>query len=279
MYQIVRTILVVLIASCVCGCGSNVPARPDVATDKPLLDPALLHLPGIGGERAIDRALLEGITTGGIRAEIEIYDWTAGAPGVSALVSRQRNDAQAQIVADFITRRWEEDPRREIYVTSHSGGAAIAVWALEKLPADVRITSLTMLAPALSPGYDLSAALAHVHQRAYCFYSRYDPVLGLGTRLFGTIDGVKTEAAGRVGFDVKDANDPSAYQKLEQFPYDAAWGQLGHLGDHVGAMKRDFAREVIAPLLATGKLPVIRPASTHSTTRPVTTAPATGAAL
>ena len=46
-----------------------------------------------------------------------------------------------------------------------------------------------------------------------------------------------------------------------QVPYDSAWMKLGNIGDHIGPMARPFAREVIAPLLLTGKLPVIKPES------------------
>src|SRR5687767_4027210 len=121
---VVVKVLVAMIS--LAGCGADPPrtaATPDRSpVEPPVLNPVLLHLPGIGGERHIDRALVNGLTTGGISAEIEIYDWTANSPGLSALVSRERNHAQAQIVADWIERRYREDPRRTIYVTGHSGG-------------------------------------------------------------------------------------------------------------------------------------------------------------
>jgi hypothetical protein len=142
---------------------------------------------------------------------------------------------------------------------------------MEQLPADVMVDSWLMVAPALSPGYDLSAALRHVRGRAYAINSQGDIVLGQGTRVFGTIDGVKSDAAGRVGF-VRAANaDAGQYEKLVQVNYDPAWLKLGNAGDHIGPMNTRFAREVLAPLLLTGKPPHIAPA-----TRP-TSSPAAAA--
>lgn len=245
------------------GCGArpspDAGSRSPAPVEPPVLNPVLLHLPGIGGERFIDRALVNGLTTGGISAEIEIYDWTDNSPGLKALVARERNEAQAQIVADWIEQRFREDPRRTIYLTSHSGGAGIATWALEKLPDDVKVDALLFVAPALSPGYDLSTALKHVRGKAYNLYSPFDPVLGFGTRLFGTIDGVKTDAAGKIGFNSDNASDKTQYAKLEQIPYDPTWRQARNIGDHVGAMNRTFARLLLAPLLSTGVLPILPP--------------------
>ena len=79
--------------------------------------------------------------------------------------------------------------------------AGPAIWTLERLPGDVKVACFVMLAPALSPTYDLSKGLAHVSGSAYCFNSPDDDmVLGTGTNLFGTMDGVRCDAAGRVGF-------------------------------------------------------------------------------
>ena len=60
-----------------------------------------------------------------------------------------------------------------------------------------------LLAPALSPAYDLSNALRAVRREMVVFWSPLDVIiLGAGTRVFGTIDRVKTASAGLVGFRV-----------------------------------------------------------------------------
>ena len=258
-----------LAAALAAGCQHQKPLHNAVEPAPPPPAPPprayLLHLPGIGGHRIIDRMLTEGLVQGGIDADVEVYDWTADDPGLSALLARQRNEQQADHVARMIEDRFRADPRTKIYLSGHSGGSGIALWALERLPPDVRIESLLLLAPAVSPKYDLSPALRHVRGKAYALHSAYDPVLGVGTRMFGTIDGVKSDAAGRVGFAQPErAADPAQYEKLVSIGYDPAWIRLSHIGDHIGPMMRPFAREVLSPLLRTG---VLRRFATAATTR------------
>ena len=246
-------------------------ARAIAPSPPPPPKPYLLHLPGIGGERSIDRMLTQGLVQGGVEAEVEIYDWTATDSGLSALYARQRHQREADVVARKITARFRADPPTRIYVSGHSGGTGIALWALEKLPPDVKVESLLMLASAMSPTYDLSLALAHVRGKAYALYSPYDPVLGIGTRMFGTIDGIKTDAAGRVGFTrPPGAAEPRQYEKLVSIGFDPAWIPLSNIGDHVGPMMRPFAREVLAPLMRTGVLREFAGAGTRPSTQPTT---------
>ena len=240
-------------------------AAAEVAPAEPR--PYLLHLPGIGGKRSIDRMLVGGLTEGGIDADVEIYDWTRDDPGLNALVARQRNSEEAKVVAAKILEVHRADPGRKIYLTAHSGGSGILAWALEQLPDDVHVESIMLLAPALSPEYDLSAALRHVRGKAYVFHSAHDPILGIGTRMFGTIDGVKTDAMGRVGFKQPDGADAEQYEKLVAVSYDPAWIRLRNIGDHIGPMMRPFARDVLAPLLDTGVLPILPPLQLPATTQ------------
>ncbi|HMB96557.1 MAG TPA: hypothetical protein VKK61_11005 [Tepidisphaeraceae bacterium] len=228
--------------------------------------PFLLHLPGIGGHRRIDDLLTSGIQQGGLNASIEIYDWTGDNPGMPALVALDHNHHEAQIVAERLTRAFREHPDRRIILSGHSGGAGVAVWALEKLPDDVHIDTLLMLAAALSPQYDLSKALTHVNGKAYVFTSPLDPILGLGTRNFGTMDRVYTDAAGRVGFTMPQTGDAQQYAKLVQIPYNSDWTRFGNAGDHIGAMMRPFAKNIISPILVSGEIPA--PPATQPTTQP-----------
>jgi pimeloyl-ACP methyl ester carboxylesterase len=229
-----------------------------VAATRPTV-PYHLHLNGIGGFRFIDKYMLRGLQDGGLEGEVRAYDWTGTDVGLSALLAKERHKVQSAKVAELLTAAAREQPGRRITVTVHSGGAGIIVWALEQLPDDVNVDSVVMLAAALSPGYDLSPALRHVNGKVYSFYSPYDSaVLGFGTRAFGTIDGMKTDAAGKVGFKKPEhPADPDQYSKLVQLPYDSAWIKMGNIGDHIGWMSRPFARQVIAPALLEGKLPTI----------------------
>jgi hypothetical protein len=210
----------------------------------------LLHLPGIGGARSIDRRMTDGLKDGGWDGAISIYDWTAHDPGINALLSYKRNKEQAEKVEQQIEQKLARDPNLKVTLTSHSGGTGIAVWALEDMPEGMQVQTLVLLASALSPEYDLSKALKHVRGKAYVFYSKNDQVvLGAGTRLFGTIDGVKTDAAGLVGFKKPEGADEKAYEKLVQKPYDDGWIAFQNIGNHVGCMSQPFAENVIAAML------------------------------
>lgn len=247
------------------------PANPTTAPAEHALTPGktyVIHLPGIGGLMRIDRLLTGGLTNGGLKADIQVYDWTNGNPGLPALGAIDRNKVEARKVAELIVRRLRDEPDARIILTGHSGGSGVAVWALESLPDGVRIDALVMLAPALSPTYDLSMALHRV-DRAYSFNSQYDPILGPGTRAFGTIDRIMTHAAGRVGFVRPQNGDVIAYEKLIQIPYDRGFMAFGNVGDHIGPMMPRFAARVIAPLLLTGELPP--GATTAPATRPAET--------
>ncbi|MGH7214281.1 MAG: hypothetical protein ACREIT_05915 [Tepidisphaeraceae bacterium] len=215
----------------------------------------VLHLPGIGGFMGIDRAMLAGLEHGR-DVEFDVYDWTCDDPGFNALVSYDRNRKQAQIIADRLTAAFRADPVRPIVLTGHSGGTGLAVWALEMLPDDVHVQTLALLHAAVSPTYDLSKALAHVRGTCYALTSLNDSiVLGAGTKLLGTIDGVKTESAGRIGFTQPPSAEVEQYKKLVQMPYRVEWLKLHNIGDHIGPMSRPFAREVLAPLLLDGIAP------------------------
>jgi pimeloyl-ACP methyl ester carboxylesterase len=236
----------------------------------PTTRPYLLHLNGIGGKRYIDQMLTSGLKLGGLDADFELYDWTGEDEGLVALGHVQRHVEQSAIVEKKLEQIIKADPNRRVIVTSHSGGSGIAAWALEQLPADMKIDTLVMIQPALSPKFDLSKALTHVRGHAYAFISIHDElVLGFGTRMLGTVDRVQTDAAGRVGFVKPDGADAAQYEKLVQIPYDTAWLQLGNMGDHIGPMFRPFAKMIISPLLQTGVLPVLPPLKL-TTTQPTT---------
>jgi hypothetical protein len=255
----------------VLGCAGQEPTPKHLRADTPAVAPTVsavpatkpadvlasapaktwvLHLPGVSGESHIDRDLRTGLRNAGFVGDIHIYDWTCKDPGIPALHNRQRNHEQAAIIAQHLTQQFRAAPDVPIYLTCHSGGAGPAVWSLEKLPQDVSVKSLVMISPALSPGYDLSAALSHVSGKAYCFYSPDDDmVLGTGTKLFGTIDGVRTDAAGRVGFTKPQGADDRQYAKLIAKPYEPAWARFGNIGGHVGSMTVPFAHAVIGPIM------------------------------
>jgi pimeloyl-ACP methyl ester carboxylesterase len=252
------------------GCATD-PVAPAQAWPRPPVPPYLLHLPGISGDRGLDSRMVTALTQAGFEGTTEVYDWTIGNAGLMALTNQQRHRRESEAVAAKITAVRREDPNREIILTAHSGGTGVIVWALEKLPPDVRVDRVLLMASALSPDYDLSRALAHVDQAMLNFYSPLDvAVLDIGTSLFGTIDGKKTAAAGCVGFNIPPTADPQQYEKLRQFAYTAEWMQWGNTGSHIGSMTRPFARAVLAPIVMglTLNPPIVRGANELLTTQP-----------
>ncbi|HET6247438.1 MAG TPA: hypothetical protein VFE47_07075 [Tepidisphaeraceae bacterium] len=220
----------------------------------------LLHLPGIAGPKWIDEQMVLGLRDAGYAGALDVYDWTGTNPGIGALLAYKRNHEQAQKVADMIVEHIRKQPNQHVILTGHSGGTGIAVWALEKLPADVKVDEVILLASALSPDYDLSRALSHVKGKLYSFCSENDViVLGTGTKMLGTIDGKKTEAAGQSGFCFPPGADLAQYAKLIQKPYDKSYMQYNNLGDHIGCMLRGFSQYVIAPLVVPGAAVVVKP--------------------
>lgn len=235
----------------VSGCIKDTFPTSHAATISP---PYLLHLPGIAGRLWIDDAVTRGLKEGGIGGTIEVYNWAGIDRGLPALGFVKRHREQARIVADKLIAHVRQHPGSKITLISHSAGCGIAIYALEQLPDDVGIDALLMMHSALSPEYDLSNALRHV-TRAYSFHSSHDMVLDWGTRAFGTLDRRFSTAAGRVSYSCPAAGDNAQYAKLTQFDYDRKWLKLGNRGDHIGPMDRKFGREMLAPLLLTGKLP------------------------
>jgi len=116
------------------------------------------------------------------------------------------------------------------------------------MPADLHVRNVVLLAPSVSPGYELGPSAGHVEGTIWVFYSPHDKLfLSWRTGNFGTYDGIKTPAAGNRGFD--PAMVEALHGKVVQHAYDPAWAQLGNDGDHGGWLAKAFATTVLAALL------------------------------
>lgn len=161
---------------------------------------------------------------------------------------------QAERVAARIRGFRSEHPGRPVFLVGKSGGSGVAARALEQLEPD-SVDRAVLLEPALSPRYDLSRALRAVRLEMVVFTSPLDLViLGVGTRLFGTIDRVRTAGAGLTGFATPGHGEPDAerarqYAKLRQVRWSPRLIGLGHLGGHFGTDQPWFLRSHVLPLL------------------------------
>ena len=142
-------------------------------------------LPGIEGRGALSWSIFQGILDGGFPGAVILWDWTTGLWPffLFHLRAERRNRCMAVELAQMILGYQSEYPGRPVYLVGHSGGAAMAAWAMESLPQGRAVTETIMLGPALSPSYPLGLALQKVQGHLWNFWSPLDlPLLGGGTQ-------------------------------------------------------------------------------------------------
>jgi pimeloyl-ACP methyl ester carboxylesterase len=211
-------------------------------------------LPGIEGQSVLNRNIVIGLDAGGVRSAIEIYDWTYGIPGstVMNLVDLERNRREAARLAARIVDYRDRHPGKPVHLIGHSGGGGVAVLTLEALPPGRQIDMAILLAPALSPEYDLSVALRRTRFGIQNYFSENDVgFLMLGTTVFGTADRSHGVSAGAVGFrmppEASDAMREVYRDKLRQVEWDPRLKRVGASGSHIGWASEAFARDYLAP--------------------------------
>lgn len=229
-------------------------------------------LPGIEGKSVWNANIVKGLDAGGVKSAIEIYDWTTGIPGnfVGNLSDLDRNRERARMLARKIVAYREQHPGAPVHLIGHSGGGGVAILTLEALPPGRQIDSAILLAPALSPNYDLTTALRRTRFGVCNFYSEKDvALLKVGTSTFGTIDRARTVSAGAVGFEAPahlDRLDRQTYaRRLRQVEWQPRLRENGASGSHVGWASKDFARDYLAPLVRRNE--ALRPINTRGLTR------------
>lgn len=256
----------------------------------------IIHLPGIAGPMWFDRRFAEGLVAGGAGSEVEIFDWVGRRRGLGALMGLEENRRQARLLAEHIIELKAKQPDRALVITAHSGGTAVAAWALEMLPevqgtearshegtkavasqphgdeakepqAPPLVDGVILIASGLSSEYDLAPMLRQVRGGVFHLSSNADNfILGAGTIVFGTLDRKNGLAAGKTGFYLPAGVDPAAYARFTEVPYDRAWAELGHYGDHESMMSIRFGSTIVADLVRSSlglevALPATRPAS------------------
>lgn len=221
-------------------------------------------LPGIEGPSRINRNIVRGLLDGGIEGAVEIFDWstTAGPFGWYVhLTDIRRHRVEAFRLARRIVRYQRAYPDRPIFLVAHSGGAGIALSAVEILPETAGVDGVILLAAAVSPQRDLSRALTQTRRGIWNFHSLRDfGFLVVGTTLFGTIDRQHRPSAGALGFDLPENADDDRRalytEKLHEVPYAKEMSHDGNLGTHNGWTRRTFVANWIAPIILDQPSPV-----------------------
>lgn len=223
-------------------------------------------LPGIEGASLLNTSLAVGLENARIRSAIEIFDWTTGIPGnfLWNLSDLERNRRKAAQLAERITDYKNRHPNGVVSIVGHSGGGGVALLTLEALPPAPIVDNVVLLAPAVSPQYDLRKAMRRAKHGIYHLYSPFDVgLLGVGTTLFGTVDRNHGPSAGAVGFERPAGMSMEEWDRIAPFLHQIRWSpelvSYGAAGDHAGWSTVWFAEKYLAPLIETGRPPAAKP--------------------
>ena len=215
----------------------------------------VLILPGIEGRSIWNASIANGLAQVGIPYAMRIWDWTTGWPiPLYHLVSWQRNLKRADLLAIEMTNYQQAYPGRPIFLIGHSGGGALSLLTLARLPENVSAEAAILLAPAISPAFDARPALNRTRRGVWNFCSRGDLFfLGLGTSLLGTLDRQHVVSAGLIGFEKElDLGDG---RQLRNIGYRSEFFRDWHWGGHFGCVAGKFVGRWIAPILRGEELP------------------------
>lgn len=224
---------------------------PPQATSPELRQGVVWLFPGVeGGDWSLQEAYT-GLREAGVERAIHVWDWDRLGGTLANLTDYPGNRARAAEVAHKLRAYRAENPEAPIDLVGYSGGAGIAVFVAEALPEDFRLRSIVLCHPALSPSYDLTAALKRVDESIVNFYSGADLfILGAGTATFGTMDRTYTPSAGLLGFEpTLAAPDAKLRVKLKQRAWKPAEQWLVHYGGHLPILSRNWNRYFVAPFL------------------------------
>jgi len=209
---------------------------------------------GIGGVDLVGKSAEYSLKKVGLPHEIHHFNWTHGTGKLlKDLQDTQHILKKADELAAFIKAYREKYPNRPIYVIGKSGGTGIVLYALQTLPAQ-SVDRVILLSPAVSPTFDLRAALRATRQEIVSFHSHNDRmVLGLGTSQFGTIDRYYGNSAGMVGFTIPEQlsqEDRPLFMRLVQVPFSMRMLREGtSTGSHLATSLPWFMTGEVVPWL------------------------------
>jgi len=185
-----------------------------------------------------------GLRRAGFAGEFRYWKWHESWRAwliLPVIAAKKMLKRRAQELADFIIQTRQEDPDRPIHLIGYSCGGYVAVRALELLPADVQVDSLTLLAAAFSPWRDLRPASKAVAGEIIVSSSAVDVIVGFGTIITGTADRKHSPSIGMLGY-----RGP-ACDKIVHLRWRPSMITLGHYGSHFSAAAEKYIASKIAP--------------------------------
>ena len=212
----------------------------------------VVFLTGIEGRTPVNNYFCKTLADSGVDHAIKIEDWTSRWGPLVSLHIEERNRKVAAEIASDIRNYQVNYPGKPVVVIGQSGGGGIATWVVELMEKDDPVDGLILLVPALSPDYDLTAALDRSDKGIVSIHSKMDfIILGLGTKVFGSMDRKHTKSAGMVGFELPSAESDAtaAYSKLFQIKWDTKMIRTGYIGGHFTISSPKYVREFIVPMI------------------------------
>ena len=208
-------------------------------------------VPGCAGDGFWYNDLRKSVAATQPAVTVRTFEW--GAPKFLYVLNLQdpKIHTEAEVELARAIKSWRDRyPAGKLTLLGHSAGCGVILGSLSRLGKRVDVENVVLLAPSVSPDYQIAPALGQIAGTLHVFFSDSDRLwLGWRTSTFGTYDSVKSEAAGKVGLNVEQL-DAKLRCKIVQHSYEPEFSELGHGGGHFGALARRFDQKVIAPLVA-----------------------------
>ncbi len=210
---------------------------------------------GGGGLTNWGPGVKKGLADAGFSGTFDEFVWETGLGVVADQVEAvEAKRSQAAKLARKITAYQSEYPEAPVHVMGLSAGTAIAVFALEALPADSRVDTVVLLSGSLASDHDLTKALQRLRGDMYVTTSRNDAILASAVPTLGSADRefVGDRVAGVDGFVLPagaSAETRRLYSKIVLLSWDPTLERYGDYGGHTDTTKPEFVQHVIAPLI------------------------------
>ena len=235
------TLPIFLVALAAAGCQSNAPLEGQNL---------VVLVPGCAGDGFWYNDLRESVAAAQPAVIVRTFEWGLPLPLYMLNLQDKRIHSKAEEALAKALKSWRDRyPSGRLTLLGHSAGCGVILGSLSRMDRPVDVENVVLLAPSVSPDYQISPALRQIAGTLHIFYSDSDRLwLGWRTSTFGTYDSVRTEAAGKVGLNV-DHLHADLREKVVQHAYEPEFAELGHGGGHFGSLGRRFDDKVIAPLL------------------------------
>jgi hypothetical protein len=203
-------------------------------------------LGGIEGLSQYGMKMVNGLLASRYRGSVVQAPWNKCVLIIGALrnlMSPCHHEEQSDAIVKMICEYRKEHPTAPISIFAQSGGCFITLRTLEKLPPEIDVHCAVMLAPSVSPGYDIRPAASRCTKALYSLGGPGDFFfLGMGTLILGTSDRIHTPSAGLLGWHHKSP-------RFIEMRWHPRWLRHGYVGNHLTTANLSFIQSVIPPLL------------------------------